>query len=63
MNLNYTFQTLQTRKFNQINLSTGETKIITITNRNKLSIEKQLELLNKCDKEHIYTEIQNFYHE
>lgn len=61
MNPSYTFQTLQTRKFNQTNLSTDETKIITITNRNKLSIEKQLELLNRCDKEHIYTEIQNYY--
>ena len=61
MNPSYTFQTLQTRKFNQTNLSTDETKIITITNRNKLSIEKQLELLNRYDKEHIYTEIQNYY--
>jgi hypothetical protein len=63
MNLNYTFQTLQTRKFNQTNLITGNTKIITITNRNKLSIEKQLELLNRCDKEHTYTEIPNYYQE
>lgn len=57
MNPNYTFQTLQTRKFNQTNLTTGNTKIITITNRNKLSIDKQLYLLNKSDKENLYTKI------
>ena len=60
MNLNYTFRTMSTRRYNQTNLSTGETCCVTVTNNNNLPISKQLELLNKYDQEHLYTEIPNY---
>lgn len=36
MNLNYTFRTMPTRKYNQTNLTTGETCRVTVTNNNNL---------------------------
>ena len=63
MNLNYTFRTMPTRKYNQTNLITGETCRVTVTNNNNLPIKKQLELLNKYDPEYLYTEIPNYQQE
>ena len=63
MNLNYTFRTMPTRKYNQTDLSTGETCRVTVTNNNNLPIQKQLELLNKYDQEHLYTEIPDYQQE
>ena len=63
MNLNYTFKTLSTRKYNQTDLTTGETCHATVTNNNNLPISKQLELLNKYDTEYLYTEIPNYQQE
>ena len=60
MNLNYTFRTMPTRKYNQTDLSTGETCRVTVTNNNNLPIQKQLELLNKYAQKHLYTEIPNY---
>lgn len=60
MNLNYTFKILPTRKYNQTNLTTGETEIVTVTNNNNLPADKQLYLLNKYDQEHLYTKIANY---
>ena len=60
MNLNYTFKTLPTRKYNQTDLTTGETSRVTVTNNNNLSVDKQLELLNKYDPEYLYTKIPNY---
>lgn len=60
MNLNYTFKTLPTRKYNQTNLTTGETSRVTVTNNNNLPTDKQLELLNRYDTEHLYTKIPNY---
>lgn len=63
MNLNYTFRTMPTRKYNQTNLTTGETCRVTVTNNNNLPIKKQLEFLNKYDPEYLYTEIPNYQQE
>ena len=38
------------------NKITGKSEIVTVTNRNNLSIEKHLELLNLNDLDYIYTE-------
>ncbi|MCI9379353.1 MAG: hypothetical protein HFI06_12805 [Eubacterium sp.] len=35
---------------------TGERKIVPVTNRNALSVEHHMELLNLNDDEHIYLE-------
>ena len=58
--MNYTFKTLPTRKYNQTNLTTGETARVTVTNNNNLPTDKQLELLNRYDTEHLYTKIPNY---
>lgn len=56
-NLNYTYTELQTRKYQRTNLITGETEIVTITNRNNLSVQKHLYLLNLNDPDYLYSEI------
>ena len=55
-NLNYIYTELQTRKYKRTNKITGKSEIVTVTNRNNLSIEKHLELLNQNDLDYIYTE-------
>ena len=55
-NLNYIYTELQTKKYKRINKITGKSEIVTVTNRNNLSIEKHLELLNQNDLDYIYTE-------
>ena len=47
---------LPTRKYKRRNKITGKSEIVTVTNRNNLSIEKHLELLNLNDLDYIYTE-------
>lgn len=47
---------LPTRKYKRTNKITGKSKIVTVTNRNNLLIEKHLELLNLNDLDYIYTE-------
>ena len=55
-NLNYIYTELPTRKYKRTNKITGKSEIVTVTNRNNLSIEKHLELLNQNDLDYIYTE-------
>ena len=55
-NLNYIYMELPTRKYKRTNKITGKSEIVTVTNRNNLSIEKHLELLNLNDLNYIYTE-------
>lgn len=55
-NLNYIYMELPTRKYKRTNKITGKSEIVTVTNRNNLSIEKHLELLNQNDLDYIYTE-------
>ena len=54
-NLNYIYMELPTRKYKRTNKITGKSEIVTMTNRNNLSIEKHLELLNLNDLDYIYT--------
>lgn len=56
-NLNYIYTELQTRKYQRTNLVTGETEIVTVTNKNNLSVQKQLNLLNLNDPDYSYSEI------
>ena len=55
-NLNYIYMELPTRKYKRTNKITGKSEIVTVTNRNNLSIEKHLELLNQNDLDYTYTE-------
>ena len=55
-NLNYIYMEFPTIKYKRINKITGKSEIVTVTNRNNLSIEKHLELLNLNDLDYIYTE-------
>lgn len=57
-NLNYTYTQLPTRKYQRTNLITGKTEIVTVTNRNNLSIKKHLYLLNLNDQDYSYSEIE-----
>lgn len=57
MKLNYTYKELPTRKFKRINLTTGKTDIVTITNKNNFTIQQQLKLLNLNSSEYYYSEI------
>lgn len=56
-NLNYIYTELQTRKYQRTNLVTDETEIVTVTNRNNLSVQKHLNLLNLNDPDYLYSEI------
>lgn len=55
-NLNYIYTELQTRKYQRTNLITGKTEIVTVTNRNNLSVQKHLNLLNLNDPDYLYSE-------
>lgn len=57
-NLNYTYTQLPTRKYQRTNLVTGETEIVTVTNRNNLPVQKHLYLLNLNDQDYSYSEIE-----
>lgn len=59
MSLNYIYKELPTREYKRTNLTTGETTIVTVTNRNNLPIKQHLHLLNLNDDEHFYSEIPN----
>ena len=54
-NLNYIYMELPTRKYRRTNKITGKSEIVIVTNRNNISIEKHLELLNLNDLDYIYT--------
>lgn len=56
-NLNYTYTQLPTRKYKRTNLKTGKTEIVTVTNRNNLSVQKHLNLINLNDPNYIYSKI------
>lgn len=56
-NLNYIYTELQTRKYQRTNLVTSETEIVTVTNKNNLSVQKHLSLLNLNDPDYLYSEI------
>ncbi len=47
--MNYSFQQHEARKYLRRNRSTSEEEIISVTNRNDLSVEKHMELFKKLD--------------
>ena len=59
INLNYIYQELPTRKYKRTNLLTNKSEIVTVTNKNNLSVQQHLKLLNLNDQNHIYSEITN----
>ncbi len=44
------------RKYIRIDRKTGRSEIVSVSNRNRLSVERHLELLNLNDEEHCYLE-------
>lgn len=50
------FTLVNVRKYLREDRMTGERKIVPVTNRNAMSVERHMELLNLNDEEHIYLE-------
>ncbi len=50
------FTLVNVRKYLREDRLTGEREIVPVTNRNALSVERHMELLNLNDEEHIYLE-------
>jgi hypothetical protein len=50
------FTLVNVRKYLREDRMTGEREIVPVTNRNALSVERHMELLNLNDEEHIYLE-------
>lgn len=44
------------RKYIRVDRETGRGEIVSVSNRNRLSIEQHLELLNLNDEKHLYLE-------
>ncbi len=56
MNQEVYFKVVNVRKYLRINKDTGKSEIVPVTNRNALSVERHIELLNLNDEKHIYLE-------
>ena len=54
--MDYSFQQHETRKYLRRNRITSEEEIVSVTNRNNLSVEKHMELLNMNDTDYEYLE-------
>ena len=50
------FNFVNVRKYLRENKKTGKKAVVSVTNRNTLSVERHMELLNLNDEEHIYLE-------
>lgn len=50
------FTLVNVRKYLREDRRTGEREIVPVTNRNALSVERHMELLNLNDEGHIYLE-------
>lgn len=50
------FTLVNVRKYLREDRMTGEREIVPVTNRNALSVERHMELLNLNDEGHIYLE-------
>ena len=59
INLNYVYQELLIRKYKRTNLLTNKSEIVTVTNKNNLSVQQHIKLLNLNDQNYIYSEIGN----
>ena len=56
MNKDIYFSLVNVRKYLRIDKATGKSEIVPVTNRNALSVECHMELLNLNDEGHIYLE-------
>lgn len=56
MGQNTYFNLVNVRKYLRIDKETGKREIVSVSNRNALSVKRHMELLNLNDKEHIYLE-------
>lgn len=56
MNKEIYFSLVNVRKYLRIDKATGKSEIVPVTNRNALSVECHMELLNLNDEGHIYLE-------
>lgn len=45
---------VNTRKYLRVDKKTGKSEIVSVSNRNALSVERHMELLNLNDEGHIY---------
>jgi len=54
--MNYTFNQPETRKYLRRNRNTFEEEIVSVTNKNNLSVEQHMELLNLNDTDYEYLE-------
>ena len=50
------FSLVNVRKYLRVDKVTGKSEIVPVTNRNALTVERHMELLNLNDEEHIYLE-------
>lgn len=50
------FTLVNVRKYLREDMMTGERETVSVTNRNALSVERHMELLNLNDEGHIYLE-------
>ena len=44
------------RKYLRVDKATGKSEIVSVSNRNALSVERHMELLNLNDEGHVYLE-------
>ena len=50
------FSLVNVRKYLRVDTATEKSEIVPVTNRNALTVERYMELLNLNDEEHIYLE-------
>lgn len=50
------FSIVNVRKYLRVDKVTGKSEIVPVTNRNALTVERHMELLNLNDEGHIYLE-------
>lgn len=50
------FNLVNVRKYLRVDKETGESEVVSVTNRNALSVEHHMELLNLNDEKYIYLE-------
>ena len=54
MRQNTCFKLVNVRKYLRVDKVTGKSEIVSVSNRNDLSVERHIELLNLNDEGHIY---------
>lgn len=55
--MKYTYKEVEVRQFKRINRITGNEDYVTVSNRNDLSVEEQLRLMNQNDINYRYENV------